>query len=372
MFQKCFVVLVLMVVTIIAQESESYLKNQQIVPVVFSVMDSKNDLNNPNSDVTTNFHITLFSGKVKSVLGIQLGVISNNVLDDFFGYDATGIYSRTGGNYSGYQTVGLVGRVEGSFTGIQESGIYSYVGKDFLGIQTTGVMGKVEGNFQGGQFSGLINETNDITGVQFSGIVNKASDVEGAQFAGIINSAKDIVGVQSAGIFNNAEHVKGVQIGLINHSTKLDGIALGLINLSDEGRIHAVGWAGGISKYQVGIKFAPNDYWYTILSFGDIQNDDQMGDKYLIQSRMGLHYAVLPVLYMEADLGSGTAFPHNLDNWKDSENFWQILEARMALGFKFGSRLSVFGGISTNYAGQFEELDDNIKGKITPFFGIQF
>ena len=358
MFNKSLVVLVVMMTTIFADED--YFNRDKVKPLIFSVMDSENEFDNSNANASTNFHITLFSGKVRNVYGLQLGLIANNVSNDFLGYDGTGIYSRIGGDFAGFQTVGIVGKVGGEFTGIQESGIYSYAGADFLGVQNGGLIGKIVG---------------DLKGIQASGIISTASDVKGGQYAGIVNNADDVSGVQTAGIINNAGYVKGVQIGLINRSEKLDGIAIGLINVSDEGSVHLTGWSGGANDYQAGLKFAPNDYWYTILSVGDIQDPDEIGDSHTLSSYMGLQYPITNRFWIAGDIGSGIALPYNLDNIKDEEDIWGIFETRVQVGFKIFNKLSIYGGISQSYMAHGDDCDhDDFEEfeKTQPFFGIQF
>ena len=101
MTKKIFVVMMLMLTTVFAGDYENLFEGETVKPLTFSVMDSKNDAKNPHADVTTNFHLTLFSGRVKNVLGLQLGLIANEVKNDFVGYDGTGIYSKINGNYAG-------------------------------------------------------------------------------------------------------------------------------------------------------------------------------------------------------------------------------------------------------------------------------
>ena len=372
-------VLLLIMTTIFAQENmeqETLMGNNQnietIIPFKFSFMDSKNENLNPYANKTTNFHISIFSGRVGGVQGLQLGGISNYVKNDFIGYDGTGIYSEVGGNFAGVQNTGLVSIVKGRFTGVQDVGIYSFVGSDFLGVQATGIMNRVEGSFSGVQMSGIINETEDVLGVQMAGIINNAQDVEGVQMSGIVNNAKDVEGVQTSGIVNNADHVKGVQIGLINRSKKLDGIAIGLINLSESGNVYGVGWAGGASDYQAGIKFAPNDYWYTIISGGRMNGSAGKPDRHVIQSHMGIHYPFTSKFYIEADISSGAAMPMNFDNWDDEDNFDHIAEGRIAVGYKIGSRISIFGGISSYSIGDEDDFFAGGSSETKPFIGIQF
>ncbi len=371
MMKKLITVMTMMVMLLFADNYDNYLNNSEVKPLVFSFADSKNT----NDDVTTNFHLTLFNGRVENVLGLQLGLVVNQVENDFIGFDATGIYSRVGGNYAGYQTSGVVNKVGGDFTGIQESGIYSAIGGDLLGIQGTGIVGKVGGDLNGAQFTGIVSEATDVNGAQFSGIVNKAADVNGAQFSGIVNTADEVNGLQSSGIVNKAGHVKGVQMGLINRSKKLDGIALGLINISDDGSIHPITWADDAGDYNAGLKFAPNDYWYTILTVGNLQNDDDFGKNHTLRNYMGLQYPISPRFYVAADIGSGIALPYNTEKWENEEDIWGIFEARVSIRFKIFDRLSIFGGVShATYGHGDDEKFDDFKAieKTRPFFGIQF
>ncbi|MBN2281249.1 MAG: hypothetical protein JXQ65_11780 [Candidatus Marinimicrobia bacterium] len=369
---KKFLTAMMMMISLMFAQSD-YFNKETVKPFIFSVLDAEKDYENPNAEKSTNFHLTLFSGRVKNVYGLQLGLIANSVSGDFLGLDATGIYSGIKGNFAGYQTSGIVGKIEGEVTGIQESGIYSYAGGNFLGIQNTGIAGKIAGDLQGLQLSGIVSTAEEVRGGQFSGIVNNAKDVVGLQHSGIVNNALDVTGVQAAGIINNAGHVRGVQVGLINRSKKLDGIALGLINISDEGRVHPTAWAGGASDYQAGLKFAPNNYWYSVLSVGDIQDSEKLGNCHTIHSYVGLQYSMTKRFWIAGDIGSGIALPYNLDKWEDKESIWGIFESRISAGFQIFERLSIYGGISHSYLGHddnHEEYDEFEKSR--PFFGIQF
>lgn len=338
MLKKTMAIILIAMTAVFAQSSE---KKEEIIPFVFNWNAPKVEAANPYAHSTTNFHLSMLSGRVKSVQGIQIGLIQNYVKDDFIGYNGTLFYSQVGGNYSGFQSVGFVSQVKGDFVGINESGIYSSVTGNFTGVQTGGLVSDVKGSFKGAQFSSVLNRTTDITGAQIGGIVNIA------------------------------ENVKGIQIGLVNRSKKLDGIAIGLVNLSEEGNVYGIGWAGGSCDYSAGIKFAPNDYWYTIISIGDIQDSDEMGNMHVLESRMGLHYQLFGPIYIEGDLGSGTALPYNIDDWEDSDNIWGIFDARAALGVKIGKRFSVFGGLSTSYKGHGKKWADDFT-ETKPFIGIQF
>ena len=328
---------------------------EQITPFAFSIMGGSNSILNPYSDRNVNFHLSLFSGQVRGVQGLQIGAISNRVTSDFVGYDATGIYSRVDGNFSGFMAGGLVGRVDGNFIGMQNAGIYNHVGADFFGLQTSGIVNQVDGEF---------------TGLQVSGIHNESKNVRFAQIAGISNEASDVEGVQIAGIVNNAKHVRGVQIGLVNRSEKLDGIAIGLVNLSESGSVHLVSWGSSVEDYQMGIKFAPNNYWYTILTMGQeltIAGQDLMTS---FQAHMGFHLPLVAKFYTEIDLGSGNTIPSKFVSW-ESEDSQNTVEGRISVGLKITPRLSIFGGVSHSRDVNDSDFFDSSVGKTAPFFGIQ-
>ena len=327
----------------------------QPLPFAFSVFGSANPALNPSADRVVTFHLSLFSGRVKGVQGLQLGAISNHVTSDFIGYDATGIYSRVDGNFAGFQAGALASRVDGIFIGMQNGGIYNKVGSDFFGFQVSGVVNEVIGDF---------------TGFQVSGIHNTSHRVKFAQIAGISNQATDVEGVQIAGIVNNAKHVKGVQIGLINRSEKLDGIAIGLVNLSKSGSIHLVSWGSLNEDYQIGVKFAPNDYWYTTLTMGQQALPSGQNRLSSFESHMGFHVPLAAKFYAEIDLGSGNTIPDKFWSWESGES-QHILETRLGIGVQITPRFSVVAGFSDKRT--FDDLDtwNGSTQEIKPFFGIQ-
>lgn len=327
-------------------------QDQQPLPFAFSV---SGGALNPWQDRVVNFHLSVFSGEVRGVQGLQLGAISNHVTSHFVGYDATGIYSRVDGNYAGFQAGGIVSHVGGHFVGMQTGGVFNKVGADFFGLQTAGILNNVSGNF---------------TGLQISGIHNRSKNVRVAQISGVSNEASDVEGVQIAGIVNHAKHVKGVQIGLINHSEKLDGIAIGLVNLSESGRVHMVSWASSNENFQVGVKFAPNDYWYTILTVGKHSgpgNRDTFGS---FESHLGFHIPLVAKFYTEIDVGTGNTLPGDFLTLESMEAE-QMVEARVALGLRITPRLSVVAGLSQKTVSDDYDFWNGSTGRSKPFFGIQ-
>ena len=338
-----------------AQDESGLTEYSQPTPFAFSVFGGSNSGFNPYSDRNVNFHLSLFSGQVRSVEGLQIGAISNRVTSNFVGYDATGIYSKVDGNFSGFMAGGLVGRVDGNFIGMQNAGIYNKIGSNFFGFQTAGIMNEVDGDFTGMQVSGIHNESQNIRYFQIAGISNHASDVEGVQIAGIVNDAK---------------YVKGIQIGLVNKSEKLDGIAIGLVNLSESGSVHMVSWGSSIEDFQLGIKFAPNNYWYTTLTMGQeltIAGQDLLTS---FQAHMGFHLPLAANFYTEIDLGSGNTIPKKFFSL-ESEDSQNTIESRIAVGIKITPRLSIFGGLSHSRNVDDSNFFDASSGETSPFFGIQ-
>lgn len=333
-------------------EAGEMTQDQHPLPFAFSFSGSSF---NPWKDRVVNFHLSVFSGKVKGIQGLQLGAISNHVTSDFVGYDATGIYSRVDGNYAGFQAGGIVSRVGGNFVGMQTGGVFNKVGSDFFGLQSAGILNDVRGNF---------------TGLQISGIHNRAENVRLAQISGISNDASDVEGVQIAGIVNHAKHVRGVQIGLINHSEKLDGIAIGLVNLSESGRVHMVSWVSSDEDFQVGVKFAPNEYWYTILTVGQRPSLHEQAQLSSFESHLGFHIPLVAKLYTEIDIGTGNTLPGDFLSIESAESH-HMLEARIALGLRITPRLSIVAGLSNKRVSNDEVFWRGYTEESKPFIGIQ-
>ncbi len=327
-------------------------------PFIFSLYDNPNPKLNPYSDMSTNFHLSLVYGRVGYVDGLQLGALINQVNNDMVGFDAAGIFSFVDGNFAGYQSAGIFGRVEESFIGIQDNGIYSYIGSDFTGLQSTGITNQVKGSF---------------TGIQIAGISNNAAQVEGVQIGGIANFTDEVVGAQIAGIVNNAGVVHGVQIGLVNLSDELDGIALGLVNISKAGQTLGIAWSGGANAINAGVKFAPNDYWYTILSLGRENDFDEEGTS--LGFYAGVRISLMTRVYAELDLGSVSLMNDNMfDEDEDDldDEVTNALESRASLGFRLTERVSFFAGVVHSRTGDNIDWSSGGETETGLFFGLQF
>ncbi len=322
------------------------------IPFVFSFYDNADPALNPFAERSTNFHLTIITGRIGSVLGLQVGGLFNHVKYDFTGFDATGISSTIEGDFSGFQADGIFNRINGSFVGIQETGFYSFVGSDYIGIQTTGIITQVEGAFKG------------------------------IQIAGISNTVKQqIKGIQIAGIVNNAGRVDGIQVGLVNLSGELNGLAIGLVNISKAGSVHGVAWSGGAMDMNAGIKFAPNNYWYTILSLGrggDFNDENSNGNGAEDNTSIGYHMGfripmpLVSSLFAELDIGSNAIFTGDLLDDREWENkVSSALDARASLVFRLHKRLSIIAGIVQTRTGDDISQFSGGKTEKTPFFGIQ-
>ena len=344
---KIFKIILMLIVflnaIIICQDNENIVNNDNVNPFIFSFWDNTNDNLNPFSDRTTNFHLTLISGRVGSVQGLQLGGFVNNVKNNFIGYDGTGIASTVGGNFAGIQHTGIYNRVDGSFVGIQDVGIYSYVGSDFFGIQSTGIANQVYGHF---------------TGIQTVGIYNYANSIKGLQIAGIVNEAG---------------YVKGAQIGLVNISDKLDGIAIGLVNISKSGSVHGLIWGGGTMNTNVGVKFAPNHYWFTAIGIGHGSKLIEEDTNFSVGGFMGFRIPIYSKIYAEFDLGNYSIVSESKDDdWKWEEDAYFAVEARASILFEIHKRITLQAGFANINIFNDYNYSDNWKKDNKPFIGIQF
>ncbi|NQT26918.1 hypothetical protein HQ585_16295 [candidate division KSB1 bacterium] len=141
-------------------------ETENVIPFIFSFKDNANPAMNPFAELTTNFHLTVFSGRVGSVLGLQISGLISHVKYDFTGYDATGISSTIGGDFSGFQTTGISNKITGSFIGIQDVGISNTVKQPLSGMQIAGVV-QTRTGADIRQFSEDETEYSQFFGLQF-------------------------------------------------------------------------------------------------------------------------------------------------------------------------------------------------------------
>lgn len=330
-------------------------------PFAFSVMDPPGR-NGPWADNEVSFHLSLISGNVGGINGIQVGSVSNYIQHDLNGTSISGVNSKINGNANGGQIAGVLAIAEHQFHGIQVGGVYSYVDHYMFGVQVSGVSAKTRGESYGLQVSGVVsdarylagaqiagvsNHAHDVTGAQVSGVVNHAMDVTGLQAAGVINEAEDVKGVQIAGIMNKAGLVQGAQIGVINRSEKLEGIALGLVNISRAGHIYLTAWAGTDMEYNAGLKFKPNSWWITEVTLGYNPSNDSTEYEYSLGSYAGVHLDLLGPLWTELDIGQHNEITGDLLDFEEYEEKYRMrLELRAKVGMDFGKRISLYAGVA--------------------------
>ena len=164
------ILMVMLTVSTMAHETQT----DPPLPFAFSISGGSNAVLNPWKDRVVNFHISLFSGQVHGVDGMQIGLISNRVTGDFHGYDATGISSRIDGNFNGFQAGALSNNIGGNFIGMQSGGIYNKIGSNYFGMQSAGIVNVVGESFIGMQTGGIFNKVGgDFLGLQTSGIFNE-------------------------------------------------------------------------------------------------------------------------------------------------------------------------------------------------------
>ena len=294
---------------------------------------------NKNDDVVTNFNLSLLYGRVGSVSGVELGGLVNYVKRDVSGLELSGIVNIVGTGMKGWQM----------------AGIYNYVGGDASFIQDAGIANLVEGDFTGAQFAGIVNIIKgELNGLQSS----------------VVNIAGDVYGVQM-GTVNIGAAVSGVQIGVINIADKIDGIPIGLINIAKQGNVHALAWGSNIILMNVGVKFAVNDYFYSILSGGYNNNSINMAKSLAVGYHMGLHFPIQNNFYLESDIGW-----YLVDNdklFKEEEGIvnQNMLQLRLIACYKIAESLSLFAGIGNNYSVDDDSKFSDGKSEIMFMAGLQ-
>ncbi len=310
---------------------------------------------NKNDDVSTNINLTLFYGKVGSVSGVELSGYVNHVKRDVQGFEAAGLVNVVGGKMLGFQSAGVVNYVGSNFDGFQSAGVYNHVCGNATFFQAAGTANYAEGNFEGFQASGVANILKGkLTGFQAS-TINIAGDVDGVQVS----------------VVNVAKKVNGVQIGVINIARKIDGIPIGLINYAKEGKVHPVVWGSNIILSNFGVKFAVNDYFYSIFSAGYNNQLSNVSKSLAVGYAMGLHFPVQNRLFIDCDLGGYTVDNEKLFEADEGVKNQFMLQWRLIAGFNLLEKLSIFVGAGQNYAFDHDQHID--EGKYEPMFlaGLQ-
>ncbi len=308
---------------------------------------------NKNDNVSTNINLSWFYGRVGYVKGIELSSMVNHVKK----------------NVLGFESAGILNVVEGKMKGFQSAGVVNYVGNKFIGFQTAGTVNSTGGNFRGLQTAGTVNYTGgNYNGVQISGTLNY---VKG-----------DITGLQVS-VINIAKNVKGSQIGVINISKSINGIPIGLINYAQDGKVHPIAWYSNIIQTNIGIKFAVNNYFYSMLSCGYINQVNETKKSLAVGYYMGFHLPInkdgyyvlgfveLGKLYFDVDLGFLTVDNDELFKMDKGIKNQNMLQGRFIMGYELWAGLSLFAGIGENYS--FDHDQEVGEGKSETLFlvGLQ-
>jgi hypothetical protein len=183
---------------------------------------------------------------------LELGLVSNSVLNSVTGIQIAGLANIIGANtflnltlseqralehadfesnQHGIQVAGFLNYVRSNAKGIQLSGAFNIVGFDFTGVQLAG-LGNSSGNYVSGfQIGGLYNlAEKGLGGTQVSTLFNYTDgQLAGIQIA-LVNKAIRIKGKQSP----SAEKTTGLQIGLFNFCKEMDGTQVGILNIGGE------------------------------------------------------------------------------------------------------------------------------------------
>lgn len=237
----------------------------------------------PPSDAVFGARANLLYGKIKSVYGLDVGIIQHtteknvgvqagaaNWANDITGVQASPFLNIAGDSlflvqFGGYG-VSYAGKINGiqwgslfiranKITGVQlgfvqmademegiQCGDVSYAGSGG-GVQLGGLFSRAD-NFNGFQYGGLANYSGTVfSGVQFSSFSNYSNDAGGVQFTMIYNRAISFSGIQISYFLNDVISLnRGVQIGLLNSAAESKGFQVGLINKSKSRILPLINW----------------------------------------------------------------------------------------------------------------------------------
>jgi hypothetical protein len=310
---------------------------------------------NKDDNVSTSVHLSLFYGKVGSVRGAEFGGLVNQVKRNVKGFETAGLVNIVGSEVLGFQSAGLINFVGADFEGVQTAGVYNYVDGDLTFFQSSGVFNRVEGSVRGFQTAGIANVVQgDFRGFQTS-TISIAGDFEGAQVS----------------VLNIAKRVKGTQIGVVNYSQSMDGIPIGVINYAEEGSMHAVVWGSNVILSNAGIKFAVNDYFYSMLSVGYNNQSSNISKSAAVGYVMGFHIPVSQGLFIDWDLGSYVVDNDELFRVSIGTKNQHMLQGRVIAGYELTDRFAIFIGGGQSYAFDHDEKIEDAKSEALFLAGLQ-
>jgi hypothetical protein len=222
-------------------------------------------------------------------------------------------------------------------------------------MQVAGIINKDEGNFTGFQTAGIVNILKgDLNGLQLS----------------VGNISQNIIGAQ-IGVVNIGARISGVKIGVINIADDINGVPIGIINYSKKGNIHAVVWGSNIILTNVGVKFAVNDYFYSILCGGYNNRSKNVSKSLAVGYFMGLHFPLDERIYLDTDIGGYTVDNDKFFTSEEGIKNQNMLQARLLLGYKFSEGIAIFAGIGGNYTVESKQKFKDGKNETMFMVGLQ-
>jgi hypothetical protein len=196
------------------------------------------------------FSLNLTAGYSASNYLLEFGIFSNLNTEETRGLQLAGLGNLTGANaFSGMQSQEREEKSNGGFevnlSGVQISGLANVVLNNVFGWQATGGVNIAKGAMQGFQVAGVANLVYKYSfGVQLAGLWNISyTSMDGLQVSSLANYTEGGLFGTQIGIFNQAGFIEGknsfenddptgLQLGLVNRSGKMNGFQIGLLNMS--------------------------------------------------------------------------------------------------------------------------------------------
>lgn len=302
--------------------------------------------------------------------GMQLSGLITVAGEEFTGFQAGGLICVSGEKFKGWQSSGLMNVIGESGSGFQAAGLANVAGERYSGVQIGGGFNVIGERGSGGQISGLFNVCGeDFEGVQISGLFNvTGEDFKGLQ-VGPINVAVENHGVQ-LGVANLQQNSDGLQLGIVNYTKKENtGIPIGLVNLAENGRIKGIFWGGNQVAVTGGVKFLIGGRYYSIVSLGGYNLDDDIAASF----SYGFHYGLrFPIRKFNLNTDIGFRYRDNKPLFKqnDKERDQWLFEARLSLGIPVSNNLSFLVG--TGYSRRWNTVESVEKqGRALIFAGLE-
>ncbi len=319
---------------------------------------------NSNPEASASVRLSLLYGRSRNITALDLNGAVGVSSGDVSAFQATTLYNRVGGRFSGVGFTGGIQHLQTDGRGALVTLGTNYVEGNFAGLQMAGLLNLNHNHFAGAQISGLAN-LNDgagtflqlssianvnagaFAGLQLSAFLNAANSNMGGGQLGLVNFADNLAGFQ-VGAVNLTRVFSGVQIGVLNFGRENSGTPIGLINMANDDRREWLFTATNLSLVNIGFRTVVNG-WSSVVSFGrgDMQGDVE--DSYFV----GWHYGHLlltrPSWELTLDAGFMHIIPPASDNPDENDRLHYALQARLLGDWKMNDNLGIIGsvGLST-------------------------